>query len=87
MEDRTGAGGAATHPDVVPRLLQGGAEEEAAAGDSCVLGTLDVPEGRKGPGWQGLWVGAEATHRTLLLPGPACGVWVRVVDSYTFALP
>lgn len=82
-----GAGGAATHPDVVPRLLQGGAEEEAAAGDTCVLGTLDVPAGQKGPGWQGLWASAKASHRTLVLPGPARSIRVRVVDGHPFALP
>lgn len=45
------------HPVVVACLLQGGAEEEAAAGDACVSGTLDVPVGAgemgrlaKGPG-------------------------------------
>lgn len=82
-----GAGGAAAHPDVVPRLLQGGAEEEAAAGDTCVLGTLDVPAGRKGSGWQGPWASAKASHRTLLLPSPARSIRVRVVDGHPFALP
>lgn len=35
------------HPVVVARLLQAGAEDEAAAGHARVLGTLDVP------GWAG----------------------------------
>ena len=41
------------HPVVVACLLQGGAEEEAAAGDACVSGTLDVPVGAGEVGsWQ-----------------------------------
>lgn len=37
--------GGLTHPVVVARLLQGGTEEEAAAGHTRILGTLDVPWG------------------------------------------
>lgn len=41
------------HPVVVACLLQGGAEEEAAAGDACISGTLDVPVGAgEVGGWQ-----------------------------------
>lgn len=40
--ERRGQGDGA-HPVVMAGLLQGGAEEEAAAGDACMAGTLDVP--------------------------------------------
>lgn len=40
--ERRGQGDGA-HPVVMAGLLQGGAEEEAAAGDACIAGTLDVP--------------------------------------------
>lgn len=51
-EGNATAGAGPAHPVVVARLLQGGREEEAAAGDPRVLGTLNVPVGAgKVPGW------------------------------------
>lgn len=51
-KSREGEGwGRTTHPVVVTRLVQGGAEEEAATGHTCILGALDVPMGTsKSPG-------------------------------------
>ena len=70
-------GGTGAHPVVVARLLQAGAEEEAAAGDTCISGTLDVPVGA------GLVRGPDLPLRRLPgvpVPGPAWGVRVCVVN-------
>lgn len=79
-------GPALTHPVVVARLLQGGAEEEAAAGDARVLGALDVPVGLGGAGWLGALGSPHRGRPWDQAPGPARWVRVCVVDHDPFPL-